>query len=617
VIGDGASSVSMEVVNESSPKLELQVLRVSKSSQLGNGLKHGDYRRYRQYCTNRLHRIRKSIRFTCGRGKFQKRPLANALMNKNAGSKALLLPLFHAERCWSFGMELKDLESGRTSNKARRAVIRKLKKAVVYAEQLHEMCSNDIVEDRTVLESEAYLAWMKANLYLEQEDWHQSLEYFLRAKQLYEAIADALGVGHASVFASRLEEIGPSIRFCNYNLQRNQSDKPELIQLLGETGAARDLLSAKIDAALAESRKTLAQSFGSVSWCGREVAIRSEEVREAVLAAKDEQNALEQELQSSALIDASPEKKAACYDKVFIAYNEAARLVKSQLKASNEDELMRLSEDRIAEVEDLYAFVTFTRLSLTVDRNLLLVQSLHTKSAKPEDFVRLFDTLLQTVREMMELRGISDDTIATRTLEFESEGFRVNRCFHMARLYLDLKRFREACALFDHAYNLADTAISANGGAGGTRITAAEMKSLQGSCKRMKMRALSLEWSEITGLSKDVKARLDVKANGTVPKPLIDSLNETTGSTVLVQIPPLLQPVPCRPLVFDLAVDGIEFPKYETVIDVLDAANKKSTPAKVSEKAVDSKKKPTESASTEKEALEPKKSFLSRLWGGK
>lgn len=40
-----------------------------KNSQLQNGLRHGDYRRYRQYCSRRLQRVRKSVKFTHGRGK--------------------------------------------------------------------------------------------------------------------------------------------------------------------------------------------------------------------------------------------------------------------------------------------------------------------------------------------------------------------------------------------------------------------------------------------------------------------------------------------------------------------------------------------------------------------
>lgn len=47
----------------------VSILELIKTSQMQNGLRHGDYMRYRQYCTRRLRRIRKSIKFTHGKGK--------------------------------------------------------------------------------------------------------------------------------------------------------------------------------------------------------------------------------------------------------------------------------------------------------------------------------------------------------------------------------------------------------------------------------------------------------------------------------------------------------------------------------------------------------------------
>ena len=45
--------------------LSLDILHLAKTSQMKNGLRHQDYRRYRQYCTRRLRRIRKNnqVRF--------------------------------------------------------------------------------------------------------------------------------------------------------------------------------------------------------------------------------------------------------------------------------------------------------------------------------------------------------------------------------------------------------------------------------------------------------------------------------------------------------------------------------------------------------------------------
>lgn len=50
------------------------VLKLTKAAQIQHGLRHGDYTRYRQYCAVRLTRLRRTLGFTHGKGRFvQKR----------------------------------------------------------------------------------------------------------------------------------------------------------------------------------------------------------------------------------------------------------------------------------------------------------------------------------------------------------------------------------------------------------------------------------------------------------------------------------------------------------------------------------------------------------------
>lgn len=66
--------VGMEVAKEPAPslaKLSLKVHEIAKDAQNRNGLRHGDYHQYRQYCTRRLKRVRSlpQVRFMFGKGK--------------------------------------------------------------------------------------------------------------------------------------------------------------------------------------------------------------------------------------------------------------------------------------------------------------------------------------------------------------------------------------------------------------------------------------------------------------------------------------------------------------------------------------------------------------------
>ena len=87
------------------PKYSLCILETIKAAQAQNGLRHNDYQRYRQYCTRRLRRVRKSVKFTYGRGRqFVKKEVTAEMV---AGERHLFIPLMNAERAWSYAMQLK------------------------------------------------------------------------------------------------------------------------------------------------------------------------------------------------------------------------------------------------------------------------------------------------------------------------------------------------------------------------------------------------------------------------------------------------------------------------------------------------------------------------------
>jgi len=59
-------------------QFSLNVLQMIKGAQAQHGLRHGDYQRYRRYCTARLVRLCKSLNFMHGRGKYVKKPISEA-----------------------------------------------------------------------------------------------------------------------------------------------------------------------------------------------------------------------------------------------------------------------------------------------------------------------------------------------------------------------------------------------------------------------------------------------------------------------------------------------------------------------------------------------------------
>lgn len=79
-----------------------------KNAQQQHGLRHGDYQRYRGYCTRRIRRLRKALKFPQGdKRHFKRRDVTIAqLTSKRADERYIHIPLISAERDWSYAMQV-------------------------------------------------------------------------------------------------------------------------------------------------------------------------------------------------------------------------------------------------------------------------------------------------------------------------------------------------------------------------------------------------------------------------------------------------------------------------------------------------------------------------------
>ena len=84
-------------------QLDVDVLIMVKSAQNQNGLRHNDYGRYHHYCTRKLHRMRKSLKFTQGRKQFVAKKVTAEEAKGN--SKFIQLQVFKCEANWAYAMQ--------------------------------------------------------------------------------------------------------------------------------------------------------------------------------------------------------------------------------------------------------------------------------------------------------------------------------------------------------------------------------------------------------------------------------------------------------------------------------------------------------------------------------
>ncbi|XP_009778166.1 uncharacterized protein [Nicotiana sylvestris] len=592
-IDDQTSTPSDQITTN--PKFSVNVLQLLKSAQMQHGLRFGDYARYRRYCTARLRRLYKSLKFTHGRVKYTKRAISVATVTE---VRFLHLVLYTAERAWSHAMEKKTLPDGPNARQ-RSYLIGRLRKAVKWASLFQELCSFK-GDSRTSLEAEAYAAYMKGSLLFEQDqNWDVALKCFKSARAVYEELGKYGDLENQVLCRERVEELEPSIRYCLHKIGESNLQTSELVSIGEMEGPALDLFKAKLEAAMAEARSQQAASMTEFHWLGNRFPISNAKTRVSILKAQE----LEKDIHGSAADSLPAEKKLVLYDKIFAAYHEARSCIRNDLVTAANSENVK---DELSGLDKAIGAILGQR---TIERNQLLVKiaksklnkvrdDKNEKVTKPEELVRLYDLLLQNTADLFDLvssgrdRKMAEVALAEEC-ELRSMVFRAERCFYLAKSYSSAGKRTEAYALYCQARSLADAALkklqSANDA---DQVMIKELKTLYNESRSNSCiehaKGIMEEEKAPENLSKKIS---NISLNGTdkkVEKLLMEKM-DTYESAVgeanvkvaprIENFPPAFQPVPRNPIVLDLAYNLIEFPS-------LDARMKKD-----------------------------KKGFISRFWG--
>ena len=254
--------------------------------QAQNGLRHNDYSRYRVYCARRLTHIRHApdVAFTYGKGKkFVQRELRPEDVKQD---RHLQIPLINAERAWATAMEEKSDADGADTADGRHRVLGRLKKAAKWAAELRSLAAAR-ADGHTVLEAEAYAAWMTAQLELERGVLEAALAALVAARQIYEQLGRLSGRRQRELFEQRLEEMAPQERQCRYNLSRRKGvSVAAAARGAAAAGDASASLRPDLLAALADGRRGGGSGGGAVFWRRTVLAVQSDALRTALLTAQ-------------------------------------------------------------------------------------------------------------------------------------------------------------------------------------------------------------------------------------------------------------------------------------------------------------------------------------------
>ncbi|GFN87230.1 signal recognition particle subunit srp68-like [Plakobranchus ocellatus] len=549
----------------------LEALQLIKDAQQQHGLRHGDYHRYRGYCSRRIKRIRKSLHFPQGnRNRVTPKKITEELL---IDARFLQLPLFCAERCWAYAMQLKS--EANTEPRKRFHMTTKLKKAVVYSDELEVLGNSSKCDARTKLECQAYNAWIKGSLDFEVERWESAMEYFTKAKTIYEKLANAFSEELQVLYQQRVDEIAPNLRYCAYNIG-DESALQDLQKM--RIAAGEDQLSFKLDDLLSQTREKQAATLSEVTWRGRTVPVKVEAVRLFLLNMQD----LNSELESAESLDS----RVSIYESILKQCIDAQQALRDALQ---EDAVFKAAirgqpiEGKISNQHYLHSYLMYIRLNTTVERNLLMVEALKQnlpennpeegkKITKPQDLVRLYDIIIQNLSEIPNLHGVQDSPALEAEVEASVLGYKAFRSFYIARSYASAKKWKETLALYQRALDNCKKAVAGWKQQAQTPklkkdITSVELLQQHISGQMSSCQAYSILDSNATGeqsfstLVSD-KRPLEERLDEYIPEKSL-----TSKKAVLTRFPPDFEPIPCRPLFFDLALGHIEFPSLDDKLD--------------------------------------------------
>ncbi|XP_014241253.1 signal recognition particle subunit SRP68 [Cimex lectularius] len=528
----------------------LEILKIITDAQQQHGLRHSDYQRYRGYCTRRLSRLRKTLRLPQGdKRHFKRRDVTEAHLKD---VKFLYIPLVLTERAWSYAMQLR--QESNTELRKKFQLVSKLRKAVHYAEQLEALCQSDLCDARSKLEAQAYAAWIKGSYYLETKNWKQAMDNFQQAQVVYEKLCTAVDEVDQSIYKGKCEELVPNLRYCAYNIGDNSAIS-DLKSLHGH--AQGDILDA-LDRLLTEARNKEVGSKVEVTWRNRSVPVRPASVSTFLVA--------EEEMPT---LDEPSEANIGKLERHIFNCKDAIASVKDELAA-----MKGKPESVVSPIQYLLTYLTHIRLTRSNQRTLLMIAKSSgdgdIKKAKPQDFIRLYELVLQNFNEMQQLPCLETDLEYQADVQSSIKAYKCFRCYYIGEALTNTKKFREALAMYDKA-DLYCVQVDKS------RVDELLQKQLADVHIKVKAAKSSCLAQAVLQAADDTKSTV-----GTIPVDkkqaskvaLVDRLDEyledpklATKQANIIKLPPEMQPIPCKPLYFDVAMNYLSFPSLEDKLE--------------------------------------------------
>lgn len=365
-------------------------------------------------------------------------------------------------------MHMKSVHSADPSTKGllgstRRHIISRLNKAIIYAQQLVQLLesrSTSETSNTDLPETRAYLASLRATFWMEKQRWEQCLRENAIANVIYSAIQRKTD---SEVFRDLLSgTIEPGIRYAAYQLKIPRSVPLRTISIRHFSEDTRlraeveDLDSEALSEAVGENKLaadgTTQKLPTTITWRSRTVKLEDASISQALGAAAAAESQLTAWMTSPSGQQASAKDKAANYDSVLIASQDAVDATKAAI-----DELtgegVDQGDQRLQALQVTRTAVNHALVGWRVGRNRVLCgpeDGLHLEAQKPKgtkkaktehpsngpkdestgkklarlrERVVLYDGILQSLESVRDLPGVAGDAEFVKELNSTRDYF--------------------------------------------------------------------------------------------------------------------------------------------------------------------------------------------------
>eukprot|EP00923_Selenidium_pygospionis_P006853 GHVN01011780.1.p1 GENE.GHVN01011780.1~~GHVN01011780.1.p1 ORF type:complete len:564 (-),score=101.00 GHVN01011780.1:523-2214(-) len=526
---------------DESPRVEMQPTEISLSlyreihrMRLQNGLRHNDYHRYRGYCTRRLKRIRNSLKFKNGRNKYVQRPLPTGEAFNDA--RYLLIPLICAERGWAFGIQIKadNANSTKPTRSAHHHSLRRLQKAAGHAHTLTSLTST-YCDKKTALQAKAYSLSLTSLCDLEKGMYADAQSGFTQHIDALNQLILVSGTDAEEqvVFKQHIQSAQAQLRVCEYQLK-----------LKGISAAAKPK-----DASKNESHQDSGQADVHIEWQGQQVGVPQSvqlpvcECHEMVRSLI-EPHSLTISSSTAALLDK--------YEEISSKFNDTLKQIHKALIENDSSHVWRSVE----------AHSRLTSHLISAERHFLILLNClndHQNAfdviegvCHPEDGIRLADMANQAFKTLeAEVTELVDNTVWIQLCQTAVKVSVNARALFMALALSSHHKCAEAFALA----KLVSTRQPTLPPISTSKVPPSPtIPSLETYLARISP-LINLIQSHVTNTS---LAFLPVVGAEVIEASLTEShdtgiLSKATQDRGAFRFPPKLKPLPCNPVVFDLA----------------------------------------------------------------